>query len=126
MRRGLGAALVACALALTPFGAQAQYAGLSGLPEVSLTADDYQNLAAAYEPLLNDDSIPLGTSRNWSNAKTGNSGSVSLEKRFSISHEGATLPCRTLRYHFVIKGNNDPYNVRLDRCRMADGSWKIY
>ena len=126
MRGCLRAVLMACVVALVPVGAQAQYAGFSGLPEVSLTTADYQDLAAAYQPLLNDDSIPIGTRREWSDTKSGDSGTVTLEKRFSVTFEGATLPCRTLRYHFIVKGNNDPYNVRLNRCKMTDGTWKIY
>jgi surface antigen len=126
MRSSLRAALMACAVVLAPVAALAQYGGFSGLPEVPLTPGDLGELAAAYQPLLDDDSIPLGTRHEWSNAESGNSGSVALEKRFSVTFEGATLPCRTLRYHFIVKGLNDPYNVRLNRCKMADGTWKIY
>lgn len=126
MRGSLYAALMACIVVLAPMGAQAQYGGFSGLPEVPLTPRDLGELAAAYQPLLDDDSIPIGTSHDWSNPESGNSGSVVLEKRFTVTFEGAQLPCRTLRYHFVVKGNADPYNMRLNRCRTADGKWKIY
>ncbi len=126
MRGSLCAALMACFVVLVPVGAQAQYSGLLGLPEVPLTPRDLGELGAAYQPLLDDDSIPLGTRHDWSNPESGNSGSVTLEKRFTINYEGATLPCRTLRYRFVMKGNNDPYNMRLNRCKMTDGKWKIY
>jgi surface antigen len=113
-------------MALALRAAQAQFGGFSGLPEVSLTMGDYRALAAAYQPLLNDDSMPIGTTRDWSNANTGNRGTVELVKRFTAVSQGATLPCRTLRYHIIVKGNGDPYNVRLNRCKMADGIWKIY
>ena len=58
MRSSLFAALTACVVVLVPVAAQAQYGGFSGLPEVPLTTVDYQDLAAAYQPLLNDDFDP--------------------------------------------------------------------
>jgi len=109
------AATLSWAAGLNPFGP-------SGMP---LTANDYKDLAAAADPLLNDDSLPIGASRNWSNPNSGNSGTITLEKRFQYDYQGTQLPCRTLRYHVVIKNYSDPYNIRLNRCRIADGSWKL-
>ncbi len=126
MRGRLGAALVACLAIFAPAGAYAQTMGLSSLPEVSLTAEDYRELAAAYQPLLNDDTVPIGTTKEWSNPKSENHGTVQLVKRFEITFEGAQLPCRALRYHIILKDNADPYNVRLNRCKVADGTWKLY
>jgi hypothetical protein len=98
----------------------------SSLPEVPLTKEDYQDLSAAYQPLLNDDSLPIGTTREWSNAKSRNHGTVQLLKRFEVDYQGSKLPCRQLRYHIQIKDNADPYNVMLSRCKFANGSWKIF
>jgi len=103
------------AVGLNPFGP-------SGLP---LTDLDYKDMAAASAPLLNDETIPLGTSRSWSNATSGNSGTITLEERFQYDYQGTKLPCRKLRYHVEIKNYSDPYNLRINRCRVADGSWKL-
>ena len=123
MRGSLGIVLAACLVALVPARSYAQ--SFYSLPEVNLTAEDYQDLAAAYQPLLNDDTIAIGTTRAWSNPNTGNQGTVQLVRRFDHVYEGSTLPCRELREHFMIKGNADPYNVRINRCKVADGTWKI-
>ena len=103
------------AAGLNPFGP-------SGLP---LTDKDYAAIAGAAKPLLDDDSLPLGTTRDWSNASSGNRGRVTLLERFTYDYEGSKLPCRKLKYHVEIRNLADPYNLILQRCRIADGSWKI-
>ena len=96
--------------------------GPSGLP---LTRKDFANMAAAVDPLLNDETIPIGAARSWSNSSSGNSGTITLEGRFSYDYEGKTLPCRKLRYHTVIRNKADPYNLRINRCKVADGNWML-
>ena len=118
--------LFAGILALTP--AESQAAGLnpfgpSGLP---LNRQDYKNMAEAVNPLLNDETIPLGTSRGWANSGSGNSGTITLIDRFETNFQGTKLPCRKLRYHVTIRNRSDPYNLLIDRCRVADGSWKLF
>jgi len=83
-------------------------------------------MSDASQPLLNDDSLPIGTTREWSNAKSENHGTVQLLKRFEYQYQGSTLPCRELRYHVVVKDSADPYNFAFNRCKLADGSWKIF
>ena len=104
------------AAGFNPFGA-------AGLP---LSKQDYREIAAAAAPLLNDESVAIGTSRDWSNAKSGNHGTVKLLKQYEQSVQGTNLPCRDLEYTVDIKGYADPYNLVLTRCKAADGSWKIY
>lgn len=124
MRGSSKIVFLACFFAVVTTGSYAQMS-LSSLPEVPLTKEDYQELSAAYQTLLNDNSLPIGTTHEWSNAKSGNHGTVRLMKRFEFEYQGSKLPCRELRYHFQTKDNADPYNVTLNRCRVADGSWKI-
>jgi hypothetical protein len=69
-----GALIMISATALAdmnPFGAM-------GLP---LNKADYQEIAKAADPLLNDDSLPLGTKRDWANPKSGNQGTITLMDR---------------------------------------------
>ena len=101
---------------MNPFGAMA-------LP---LNKVDYQEMGKASGPLLNDDSLPIGTTREWSNASSGNHGTVKLLARMQKQYQGSSLPCRQLEYHVVVAEPGGPYNVVIDRCKVADGSWKIY
>jgi surface antigen len=98
---------------------------MSGLFGVRLSNHDLKAMAAAAQPLLDDDSLALGTSRDWSNPESGDHGTIQLQKRFEYTYEGNKLPCRELRYHVQTTGNADPYNFKLDRCKAADGAWKI-
>ena len=101
--------------AMNPFGP-------GGLP---ITSQDFENMAAAVDPLLNDETIPIGTARPWSNPRSGNSGTITLERRFTQDFQGNTLPCRTLRYHTVIRNRADPFNLRINRFKVADGNWML-
>jgi len=109
------------------FGIAAAHAGMnpfgpSGLP---LTSADFANMSKAVDPLLEDETIPIGTVRSWSNARSGNSGTITLEGRFTYDYEGKTLPCRKLRYHTVIRNKADPYNLLINRCKVASGDWML-
>lgn len=116
--------LLACFLAIV---STRSYADVYpwGQGEVRLTHHDYKAMEAARQPLLTDDSLPIGAIREWSNAQSGNHGTIQLLKRFEYEYQGSKLPCRELRYHVVTKDNADPYNFTLNRCKVADGSWKI-
>jgi hypothetical protein len=103
------------AFGLNPFGP-------SGLP---LTTEDFNIMATTDEPLLNDDTLPIGASRLWSNPKSGDQGTTTLLGRFEYDFEGNKLPCRKLGYDFKIPNLAVPYNFTIDRCRVADGTWKI-
>jgi hypothetical protein len=96
--------------------------GPTGLP---LTSKDFQEMDAAVDPLLNDETMPIGTARSWSNPRSGNSGTITLERRFTQDFQGETLPCRTLRYHTVMRNRSDPFNLRINRCKVADGNWML-
>lgn len=105
----------AWATGMNPFGP-------SGLP---LTDKDFAAMAAVADPLMEDETVPIGTSKSWSNPRSGNSGTITLEGRFTYDYQGTKLPCRKLRYHTVIKNYSDPYNLRLNRCRTANGDWML-
>jgi len=95
--------------------------GAAGLP---LNKQDYSAIAAAANPLLNDEVATVGTSHDWSNPKSGNNGTVKLIKIYEDNIQGQNVPCRQLEYTVNIKGQADPYNIILNRCKFA-GSWKI-
>jgi surface antigen len=116
------AGTLALTVAVSPAAALNNPFGGVGLP---LTRQDFDQMAEAESPLLNDEAIPFGTSREWANASSGNSGTITLIDRFETNFQGTKLPCRKLRYHVVIRNRSDPYNLLLDRCQVADGRWKL-
>jgi hypothetical protein len=127
MRSALRFFTLAAGLAFYAVAAHAQMGGVdlfgaSGLP---LTKGDFSRMAKAADPLLNDEAIPIGTARSWSNPTSGNSGTITLEDRFTYDYEGKTLPCRKLKYHTVIQNYANPYNLRLNRCKVAEGRWLL-
>ena len=89
-----------------------------------LSNHDLKLMAKAAQPLLEDESLPIGTSREWKNPESGDHGTIQLIRRFEYKYQGSSLPCRELRYHVQTTGDADPYNVKLNRCKVADGSWK--
>jgi len=115
--------LLATLLAFVSMGSYAQV-GVFG-NAIPLTKQDYAEMASAAQPLLNDDTVPIGTARDWSNAASGNHGTITLLGRFEYDYQGSKLPCRKLKYHVVGKAPVEPYNLELNRCKVADGSWKI-
>ncbi len=123
MRGISGLVLLASLLAFVSMGSYAQV-GVFG-NAIPLTKQDYAAMAAAAQPLLNDDSLPIGTTREWRNAASGNHGAIELVERFVYDYQGSKLPCRKLKYHVDGKAPIQPYNLELNRCKVADGSWKI-
>jgi hypothetical protein len=123
MRGAFRTVLLAGFLTVVSMASQAMNPfGTAGLP---LNKQDYQAMSTAAQPLLSDDTLPIGTTEDWSNAKSGNQGTIKLLERFVTDYQGTKMPCRKLRYHIRVKGMADPYNLILDRCQVADGSWKI-
>jgi surface antigen len=87
----------------------------------SLTESDIAQLEAATKPFYEDVTVPLGTARAWSNPESGNQGTAKLVERF----EYKKLPCRRIQHDIKLKKIADPYRFVIDRCQVADGSWKF-
>jgi hypothetical protein len=127
MRSTLKLLLLACLLSIPAQGSFADsfgYFDTSGPLGGRVSHHDLKAIDAATTPLLADDSLPIGTTRDWSNPGSGDHGTVQLLRRFEYDYEGTKLPCREIRYHMQLTGNADPYNYKLNRCKVADGSWK--
>ena len=126
MARALRVLILAAGLVFSMTAGHAQTGGMSlfGASGLPLTNGDFSQMAKAADPLLNDETIPLGTARDWSNPASGNSGTITLEERFTYDYQGKTLPCRKLKYRTVINNYANPYNLRLNRCK-ADGKWLL-
>jgi surface antigen len=89
-----------------------------------LNHHDLKAMEKTAQPLLDDGSLPIGATGEWSNPQSGDHGTIQLLKRFEYEYQGSKLPCRELKYHIQVTGDADPYNYRLNRCKVADGSWK--
>jgi len=118
MRRVLWALLFAALMlplapahAVNPFGR----AGFE------LTNSDVTMLTETTRPFFEDDSIAIGTVKSWSNPKSGNGGTATLVERF----EQKGMPCRRIQHDIKLKKIADPFRFVVDRCRVADGSWKM-
>lgn len=119
--------LLACLLSIPAYASFADsfgYFDTSGPLGGRLSHHDLKAIDKATIPLLTDDSLAIGTSRDWSNPGSGDHGTVQLQRRFEYDYEGTKLPCREIRYHIELTSNADPYNYKLNRCKVADGSWK--
>ena len=86
-----------------------------------LTNSDVDMLTATTRPFFDDDTIPIGTVKSWNNPKSGNGGTATLVERF----EQKGLPCRRIQHDIKLKKVGDPFRFVIDRCRVADGSWKL-
>ena len=117
--------LLAVLLALVPALSEASSLGIFGPQGLPLSAEDFSLMSQADEPLLSDAALPLGASRSWSNSKTGDSGTVTLMDRFEYMYQGNWLTCRKLAYEFAFSQVSDRYRYVLNRCQVADGSWKL-
>ena len=111
------AALFLAGAAVLPAQAQMNPFTRSGF---ELSQDDIDMLQAAAEKLYIGETAPVGKAEHWANAATGNSGTVQLIGLFD--HKG--LPCRRLQHDISIKNVDDPYRFIVDRCKVADGTWK--
>ena len=91
-----------------------------------LTKLDLQKMTVAAQPLLDDDLLPVGTKRAWFNIRSGNHGLIRLLGRFEYEHRGSKLSCRSLLYQVKLLPPPDIYNLLINRCKVADGSWKSF
>ena len=117
--------LLAVLLVLPPALSKASTFDVFGPQALPLSARDFKLMARADEPLLADAALPLGTSRPWSNSRTGDTGTITLLKRFEYMYQGSRLTCRKLAYEFAFTSVADQYRYVLNRCQVADGSWKL-
>jgi len=86
-----------------------------------LVESDRVLLEAAAQKLYLTDVVEVGVVEKWENPETGNRGTVTLIG----THQHDGLPCRRLQHDIDLKRTRDTYRFTVDRCRTADGEWKI-
>lgn len=83
----------------------------------SLDAEDQQ---AASKAMTRAYAIPLGEVTQWSNPKSGNSGTITTTRE---GYTTANTYCREFRQAVTVKGKTElAYGTA---CKQADGGWKI-
>jgi len=116
------AALTGFALALMAAPAWAQGVNPFGIHSSDdLTAEDRRLAEEASHRLYAGSDPSIGASRAWSNAASGNAGTVTLVRM----HDYQGMPCLTLEHRLSIKGYARPVVFHIDRCRTKTGEWKI-
>lgn len=112
--------LVAAALLASAADAAAQVSPFrrAGL---NLSKEDLALLEAAGFKLYASDAPKVGATENWSNAKSGNAGTIVLIAVYSWNN----MPCRRMSHQVTSAARKDPYSVQIDRCRTPAGEWKI-
>jgi surface antigen len=121
MMKRLAAGFAAIALCLAvglPAFAQLNAITRSGL---DLTAQDWELMEAAASKLYLTEETPVGAVETWSNQESGNGGSIELIQ----TGEYQGMPCRRLQHDIKVKNVADPYRFTVDRCKTAEGTWKV-
>lgn len=121
MRKTLFAAMAIAGLCLVaglPAFGQLNDITRSGL---DLTPEDWELMEAAAAELYLTEEAPVGTVETWSNDQSGNRGSIELIR--TGQYQG--MPCRRLQHDIRVKDVADPYRFTVDRCKTAEGAWKI-
>ncbi|HVO16600.1 MAG TPA: RT0821/Lpp0805 family surface protein [Alphaproteobacteria bacterium] len=112
----LGALGLAAAAAIAPALAQVSPFGPGAF---NVPDSDLPLLGAAEAKLYTG--AKVGAVEKWSNAATGDDGSVTLISTF----ERDGMPCRRLAHVIKLRGIKAEHQFVISRCRVADGSWKI-
>lgn len=103
----------ACAWLLPLGAASARWSDV--LPE--LTSEDVELIKQKARVEMGDK--PKGTVLEWNNPKSGNSGSVTLLRRFSIDGR----ECRALR-HVLNVELEESFDYKVTICLQPDGTWQ--
>jgi hypothetical protein len=111
---GVIAAFIMFAAVSAPVSAQLQLYGF--LPPLT-----QKDIALIREKTDDFGNRPAGTTVEWSNPDSGNSGTVTLLQTFTNKDR----PCEQILYVFNIKGETSPRNYTLVWCEVSKGEWRI-
>lgn len=91
--------------------------GTSGF---TMDQSDIESMSSAAQPIYQSPPPANGSQYEWSNPKTGSSGTMTLLE----SREYQGLPCRKIQYNFKIKNVATDFSFVQERCQVASGEWK--
>ena len=67
------------------------------------------------------DATAASTTREWSDPETGNSGTIRLQRIFTLNG----MPCRTFDYTTWTGRHTNATRVVIDWCKVANNGWKL-
>ena len=110
-----------CLMALVAAGsAVAQDNPWDAEDTVQFRTSDRASLISAGQKLY-DAKAPIGTTGDWENSRSGNSGTVTLIEHFDRNDQ----PCIRLGCKFIAKDQDEPKHFTLRQCLDDDGKWRI-
>ena len=107
-------------LALSAVPTQAQVNPFRGSTGAGLSSADFRMQEDAGRRLVSHGSPANGATENWSNPKTGASGTVTVESTF---HKKGML-CRKVNFASKTAAQQDAITTVIDWCRTSHG-WRI-
>ncbi len=112
--------LVLLAAVLIWVPGQAQYLGRGIETNIELTRQDLDMIRQTVDGQVHGK--PVGTTAKWSNPASGNSGKISLVKKFTRNNQ----QCETLDYRLATKRRPArPEHYVLSSCLQPDGQWRL-
>ncbi len=87
----------------------------------NLTPEDVAMMKETSASLYQDDDLALTTTKRWANAKSGNSGAVTLIKRYE--YQG--MQCRTIKHSITEKNQDHSSTLNFERCKTPSGEWML-
>jgi surface antigen len=113
------AALCLCAIAW-PLNSDAQINPFQS-SRAHLRGDDFALMSAAASRLYQQDTVADGATDQWSNPKTGDSGTVTVLHSF----EKSGMACRRVRYDILLRAQTGKRTYTVNWCKTDSGEWKI-
>ncbi len=99
---------------------KAQFLGFGFESKIELTKQDLDIMHRTVDEQVHGK--PIGTIASWSNADSGNYGTIKLAKRYTLNGRS----CETVRYTLAThRMPVTPEHYVLESCLMPDGTWKI-
>lgn len=119
--RSLCAGMLVFAALLTPMAEALAQVSPFRRVGLNLSKEDLGLLETAGAKLYATDTPKVGATETWSNAKSGNAGTIVLIAVYSWNN----MPCRRMSHQITSPSRKDPHSVQVDRCRTPAGEWKI-
>jgi surface antigen len=121
--RWVASVLVVGFLAAVPVASQAQLTNPFRSSRVGsgLTTEDRAAMSAAGRKLYEQPNVADGASDQWSNAKSGNNGTITVLHSF----EKSGMTCRNMRYVIHLAQRAGPRTYTVNWCKTPSGAWKL-
>ena len=91
--------------------------------DFALTSGDIEAMDAALDTLVNDPGAGNGSKADWTNQRTGSSGTVMLVDTVKL---GNFEDCKRIQYDINTARVRDMKRFVLDLCEVEEGVWKTY